>query len=115
MTNDYCMPQGTAHLAVASLASRFTLFAIERFPFAGRLAADVFASLAAGADERNEASMESLRRRLGDELRRRASELMPPAGGDTTPGVAAADRWSAAVHELVDACDGFLRRAALRA
>ena len=110
------MPQGAAHLAAASLATRFTLFATERFPFASRLAADVFATLAGGLDERSESSIEALRPRLRDELRRRALQLIPPAAdGYTTPGVAAADRWSAAVDELVDGCDGFLRRVALRA
>ena len=32
---------------------------------------------------------------------------------ETTPAVGAPARWAAAVDELVDACDGFLRRAAI--
>ena len=39
------MPQGTAHLAAITLASRFTLFVTERFPFAATVAAEAFDGL----------------------------------------------------------------------
>ncbi len=108
------MSQGTAHLAAATLAARFALFVTERYPFAATAAAEAFLS-AGGAVERDGESIERLRTRIGTELRARVSGLSPANTGDTTPGVSAEDRVTTAVDELVDACDGFLRRAALRA
>jgi TPP-dependent pyruvate/acetoin dehydrogenase alpha subunit len=52
---------------------------------------------------------------MESELRRRVAGLMAAGTGETTPGVAAEDRVASATTELLDGCDGFLRRAAIRA
>jgi 2-oxoisovalerate dehydrogenase E1 component len=104
----------------ASLTRRFGEFVTERFPFALDVALEALAASepplgpsATGLEA--EAAIEALRPRLRDALRARlrARGLLELA--DTTPGVPAARRYEAAVDELVEACDGFLRRRALRA
>ena len=123
------MSQGTAHLAATTLATRLTLFVTERFPFAAAIVADAFQAAGRRINteappvgnraetplERDVDGIEQLRTRIGTELRARLSRLSPANSGETTPGVSADDRFAKAVDELVDACDGFLRRAALRA
>ena len=94
-----------------SVAARFTAFVLERFPFAAAASAAALDGLAAG-DLSGAAEVERLRAALPQALRR-ALPSPPRELPDTTPAVAAAARWSAAVDELIDACDGFLRRAAL--
>ena len=94
------MPHGTAHVATSSLAIRFAAFVTERHPFAARIAAEAF-----------EAGVEGLL----VELRRRAAALAPREASETTPGVTAATRFDTAVEELIQDCEGFLRREALRA
>ena len=54
-------------------------------------------------------------RRSRPPSRARLQNLIPSERVDTTPGVDAAARFQLAIDELLDACDGFLRRAALRA
>ena len=95
------------------LAERFGAFVTERHPFALAIALDAFAS-AGGHDADSEAAIERLRREFPTQLRKRTAPL-PDDFGETTPGVEAHARFAAALDELVDACDGFLRRAALRA
>ena len=48
-------------------------------------------------------------------LRTRLQNLAPTERVETTPGVDAPGRFELAIDELADACDGFLRRAAIRA
>ncbi|MBA2260639.1 MAG: hypothetical protein H0W18_17265 [Acidobacteria bacterium] len=108
------MSQGTVHLAATTLAGRFSLFVTERFPFASAAARDAF-DAAGGAIDRDEASIEALRSRIGPELRARICRIAPAEPGETTPGIPAQERFAHAVDELVEACDGFLRRASLRA
>ena len=95
------MPQETADSATSSLALRFAAFVTERHPFAARVAAEAFET--AGADG------------VLPELRRRALALAPRDAGETTPGVTAVSRFDTALDELIQDCEGFLRRAAIRA
>ena len=104
------MPQGTTTSAPPSLSVRFTAFVTERHPFAAAAAADAWAAAVAG-EVASEASIDALRGRLLPELRRRAAKLAPRETGETTPGVTVAQRFEGAVDELVEDCDGFLRRA----
>ena len=79
-------------------AERLRLFAIERYPFVLDAVMDAFAT---GRDRFGAA----LRSQLGREQ----------LSGETTPGIAAARRWEQAVDEVVDACEGLLRRVELEA
>jgi 2-oxoisovalerate dehydrogenase E1 component len=98
--------------AAADLASRFGAFVLERFPFATAPAIDVFQRVG-GAHAQAAHEIEALRGTFAGELRAR---LLAPHGLDeTTPRVTAEQRFARAVDDLVDACDGFLRRAAIRA
>ena len=100
--------------AVPTVAERFVAFITERFPFA---LDDVRAAFDAAGGSRavDEASIEDVRGRLGAELRTRLRQKVPANVDETTPGVTGAARFAAAVEELVDACDGVLRRSAIRA
>lgn len=91
-------------------AAGFAAFVLERYPFAVADARAAYAAASAAG-----ASIEQTQARLGAELRSRL-KIEDLAGlGETLPGVPAARRFDQAVDEIVEACDGFLRRAALRA
>jgi 2-oxoisovalerate dehydrogenase E1 component len=97
-----------------TLTRRFGAFVAERFPFAWSIALE--ALLAVGGDTLDdEQQIEVSRKAFALELGRRLEALTPPDVGDTTPGVGAGDRLKLAAGELLEACDGFLRRAAIRA
>jgi len=96
------------------LGARFGAFVAERFPFALAPAAAAFKSAGGAGVARDEAAIERLRPGLRAALEH--LDLGPSSGLDeTTPGVAAGDRLAAARRELVEACDGFLRREAIAA
>ncbi|HEY0874750.1 MAG TPA: thiamine pyrophosphate-dependent enzyme [Vicinamibacterales bacterium] len=99
---------------VAGLAERFAAFVTERFPFAVAVAREAFAA-AEGAAASDQAAIEAVRQRLGSELRTRFRRRAPNDVEETTPGVTGEQRFTTAIEELVEACDGFLRRAAIRA
>lgn len=97
------------------VATRLAAFILERHPFA---LPSVQAALAViGPDlAESESTIDALRPKLARELEARLKALHLPAGvGETTPGMAAGGRFDAAVTEVVRACDGFLRRAAIQA
>jgi 2-oxoisovalerate dehydrogenase E1 component len=104
------MADPVAVQARPSVAARFAAFVLERFPFAAAAAPAALESI--GGDLADAASIDRARAALPQALRRALAA--PPRGlPEPTPAVAADARWSSAVDELVDACDGFLRRAAL--
>ncbi len=109
------MAQGIARFASAALATRFNAFVDRAVSL--RRAAAAAAFVAAGGDNAgtDEASIDALRPRLEADLRKRVVALAPTVSGDTTPGVSASNRFESAISELLEGCDGFLRRAALRA
>jgi 2-oxoisovalerate dehydrogenase E1 component len=96
-----------------SVVARLGAFVLERYPFASAAAASaVEATGDAGASDAE--GIERLRTQLPKALRRalaRPPEDLP----ETTPSVSAAARWTAAIEDVVEACDGFLRRAAIEA
>ena len=108
------MTQRVAVPARPSIAARFGAFVLDRFPFAAQAAAAALDAVAAGELSGGAEALERARKKLGPALRR-ALPVPPGDLPETTPAVSAAARWSAAVDELVDACDGFLRRAAIAA
>jgi 2-oxoisovalerate dehydrogenase E1 component len=101
--------------ARSTLAARFGAFVAERFPFALERALEAFRAISPADPGRDEAAIEALREPLAKALESAfddaASETLP----ETTPGTAAAERFEAARAELAEACDGFLRREAIRA
>ncbi len=103
---------------LSGLASRFAAFVAERHPFALPYALEAFekAGLAAikGRDATKiDAARPALRRALAKLLYERVAA--PEGIGDTTPGTAASKRLEQARAEVADACDGFVRRAAIEA
>jgi 2-oxoisovalerate dehydrogenase E1 component len=93
----------------SEVATRFAAFVLERFPFALTAARAAFEA-AAGTPP-----AEDMRVRLAAELRARLPIKDLTGIGDTTPGTAAGDRLADAIDQVVAACDGFLRRVAIRA
>jgi 2-oxoisovalerate dehydrogenase E1 component len=108
------MPEAISLSSERTLAARFAAFVAERFPFALAPARAAF-DAAGGPGAADQGAIDAVRERFGDELRRRLRPLGPDGVDETTPGVTADRRFGAAVEELVEACDGFLRRAAIRA
>jgi hypothetical protein len=109
------MSNRVAVQARPSVGARFGAFVLERHPFAAAAAVSALEVLADTCGDLTTAdAIERTRGRLPQALRR-ALPSPPPALPETTPAVAASARWTAAVDELVDACDGFLRRAAIEA
>ena len=109
---------GTSAATAIDLAKRFGAFVAERYPFAlePALAALERASRLSGKGA-SHLSAEALRPHLRAELRNALSQTKLPLSdlAETTPGVSASERRSAALDEFLDACDGFLRRAEIRA
>ena len=102
---------------LTGLASRFGAFVAERHPFALADALDAFDAAAGGAEPRGEAAIEALRPALRRELTRR---LQARAAAGRPARHDAADHGGRAhrrrrTPSCVDACDGFLRRAAIEA
>jgi 2-oxoisovalerate dehydrogenase E1 component len=118
------------HLAgVTALASRFAGFVSERFPFALGRAHEAFRAALSGAlrdldalegtarrdPAAASASIDALRAPLRAELARRLAIVPPPGVTEPTPRVSVDSRLEQARDELLDACDGFLRREAIAA
>ncbi len=100
--------------AAEALAGRFGAFVVERFPLAAAAALEAFSQIPAAAAQ-NEAEIEALRLPFTAALRAALGRSPLPSLDDPTPGVSAHDRFALAHDELVDGCDGFFRRAAIRA
>jgi 2-oxoisovalerate dehydrogenase E1 component len=95
------------------LRERFGAFVLERFPFAHDVAVQVF-DTAVPRDARGAPAIDAARRPFVAGLHQRLAGA-PIQLPETSPGVTALTRWSQAVEELTDACDAFLRRAAIEA
>ena len=101
---------------LTGLASRFGAFVAERYPFALSDAVEAFDTATGGGEPKGESGIEAIRSTFRHELLERLSSRLIPSGlSETTPGVSAEHRVAMAQGELVDACDGFLRRAAIEA
>jgi 2-oxoisovalerate dehydrogenase E1 component len=101
---------------LTGLASRFGAFIAERHPFALPDAMEAFAKAAGGRELRDEQSIDGVRVALQRELKMRLqARAVPQDLPDTTPRTTVAARLEQAHAELLDAADGFLRRAAIAA
>jgi 2-oxoisovalerate dehydrogenase E1 component len=89
----------------------------EQDPHALPLALEAWAEAAVRTpDERDHMAMDALRAPLRESLRKRlVRPAAPPALAETTPGVEAGQRLARAAAELLEVCDGFLRREAIAA
>ena len=105
------MSPGTAAPVVSELSRRLRAFVVERYPFARVPAAEALAAVTAPGPM-DAAAIDALREPFRAELRRRLA-VDPSPAGETTPGVTAAARYTAAVDEMIEACAGLLRRAAI--
>ncbi len=97
--------------AAGPLALRFAAFVTERFPLVAAAAVDAFAT-AGGAAADSEAAIEAMRAPLTAALRR----LFAGRGRTrrkSRRGSRPRRGRRSAVDEIVEACDGFLRRAAI--
>ncbi len=101
-------------VAAATLGRELASFVLERHPFAAAAASVAF-DACGGHAARTDAAIDGLRSAFARELRARLQPMFPDHAGETTPGTAAKTRFSAAIDEVLDACDGFLRRASIRA
>ena len=109
-----------------SLLARFAAFIAERHPFASRPAITAL-DMAIGSraiDESDPLSIESLREPLRRMLVQTLSDFIAPDATaseklgevpETTPGVAVGERLRQAVVEVLESCDGFIRREAITA
>src|SRR5215472_14681557 len=101
---------------LTALASRFGAFVAEQYPFALADAIAAFESAGRGRDPRSEQEIDALRPAVKRELEKLLNARPTPGGlADTTPRTSAKQRIALARTQLVQACDGFLRRAAIEA
>jgi 2-oxoisovalerate dehydrogenase E1 component len=95
---------------------RLAAFVAERHPLALTDALDAFAAVTGAGVPATEAGLEALRLPFRRELARRLQARPLPAGlPETTPRTSAEKRMELAHLEVLDDCDGFLRRVAIEA
>src|SRR3954470_22972360 len=111
----------------AGLLARFAAFVAERHPLALRPAVTALDMATGGQpiDERDAFAIDALRDPLRRILVQTLTDFLSPdvsaaqklqgSVPETTPGVSVSERLHLAVNEVVDACDGFLRREAIAA
>jgi 2-oxoisovalerate dehydrogenase E1 component len=110
------MPKPAALEKLTGLAGRFGAFIAERYPLALIDALEAFEKATEGREPQDEEAIEATRPALRRELKKRLlSRAIPPGLPDTTPRTTAAGRLNQAYAELIEATDGFLRRAAIAA
>jgi 2-oxoisovalerate dehydrogenase E1 component len=97
-----------------TLRREFGAFVLERYPFACVAAREALAATG-GPAAPGEAAIDALREPFAREFRARLQRLAPIDVAEPTPGTTADRRFKQAIDEVVAACDGCLRRAAIRA
>jgi 2-oxoisovalerate dehydrogenase E1 component len=98
-----------------TLAARFGAFVAERYPFALGPALEAFRSVSPSDPGRDEAAIEALRRPVSEALLSAVDHLPAEKFAEATPGVSVDARIQQAKTELLESCDGFLRREAIEA
>ena len=102
---------------LSGIDSRFAAFVAERHPLALTMALESLDAARRGATpERDATALDALRPAFRRELAKRLYNLLTAPDGidETTPGTSAVKRLEQARAEIVDACDGFLAREAIR-
>jgi 2-oxoisovalerate dehydrogenase E1 component len=101
---------------LTGLANRLASFVLERHPFAVGDALAALESATRGGAPSGERDLDALRAPFRRELTRRLkARPLPLDLPETTPCVPAASRFERAIEQLLEDCDGFLRRAAIEA
>ncbi len=108
-------PSSVSTRARGGILQRFAAFVAERHPFALTSAVAAFEAVCRKEPGRDPAAIEALRTTLPESLKRHLAPA--PSGGlpEATPGVSVERRLEEARQELIDDCDGFLRREAIAA
>jgi 2-oxoisovalerate dehydrogenase E1 component len=101
------------HTDADTLRREFGAFVLERYPFACVAAREALAATG-GPAAPGDAAIDALREPFAREFRARLQRLSPIDVPDPTPRVTADRRFQQAIDDVVEACDGCLRRAALR-
>ena len=110
------MPRWAEAQSPAGVAGRLAAFVAERYPLALPETIRVFESVTAGCEHVDEHALDELGRLFHRELERALhARPLPHSIPETTPRTDAAARVEHAYRELLDACDGFFRRAAIQA
>jgi hypothetical protein len=102
-------------LSIPALAARLAAFAVERHPFALEDVMAAFDAAAGGRPATDGDALDHVRTAFVRELARRLEGRSVPALSEVTPRVTAAHRFAQASAEVVEDCDGCLRRLALEA
>jgi 2-oxoisovalerate dehydrogenase E1 component len=103
-------------LPVPDLAARLAAFVVERHPFALGEVMSAFDAVAGDRPLVDADGIDGLRPGFAGELARRLGARSVPGGvADVTPRITAAVRMEQASAEVVEACDGCLRRLAIEA
>src|SRR5579864_4486791 len=107
---------GSAELQkLTGIAGRFGAFVAERHPLALASALDALESVARGQVPTDLAGLDALRPAFRRELGRRLQSVaVPPGLAETTPRTSVETRLEQAYEDILDACDGFFRRAAIQ-
>ncbi len=100
------------------LVSRFAAFVAERHPESLDRATKAFAAVHAktkGKKGAPPAVLDGMRKPLAAALKKTLAQKLPHGIPETTPGVSASSRLKNARAAVIEACDGFLIREAIRA
>ncbi len=101
---------------LTGIASRLGAFVAERHPLALADAIEAFQTATKGKAPVGADAIDAVRPAFRKELARRLTARLSAAGvPDTTPRVSAGTRVEQARDEVLDACDGFVRREAIEA
>src|SRR5437762_10566939 len=96
--------------------TRLGAFVAERHPLVLAEALDAFVAIDGDRVPATEAGIDAFRLSFHEELARRLHARPLPAGlPETMPGTTAGRRMELALGQILDDCDGFLRRAAIEA
>ena len=103
---------------LTGVSSRLAAFVAERHPLALAMAVEAFDATRRGTSVEGDCKqIEALRAPFRRELARRLYDFLKAPDGidETTPGVTAVKRLEQARADIVESCDGFLAREAIRA
>jgi 2-oxoisovalerate dehydrogenase E1 component len=111
------MPRSADISKLSGLESRLAAFVAERHPLALTVALEAYEASRKAVRDEGAAALDGIRTPFRRELAKRLYNLLTAPDGidETTPGTTAVKRLEQARAEIVEACDGFLAREALRA